>query len=138
MIETYRGVVYPYQLDHMGHMNVQWYTEKFDEANWHLFSRAGLSAAYFREHNKGMAAVQQTTKYHAEALAGDLLQCRSGVMDIHEKTLFILHEMYNTETQKLIATTELICAHLDRETRHACPFPLAVRDAAKLLLIKPD
>ncbi len=26
MIESYRGVVYPSQLDHMGHMNVQWYS----------------------------------------------------------------------------------------------------------------
>ena len=31
MIETYRGVVYPNQLDHMDHMNVQWYTSRFDE-----------------------------------------------------------------------------------------------------------
>ena len=24
-LETYRGVVYPWQLDHIGHMNVQFY-----------------------------------------------------------------------------------------------------------------
>ena len=28
---TYRGVVYPWQCDHMGHMNVMWYAGKFDE-----------------------------------------------------------------------------------------------------------
>ena len=43
MIETYRGVVYPIHLDHMGHMNVQWYTSKFDEATWHLCSALGMS-----------------------------------------------------------------------------------------------
>ena len=43
MIETYRGVVRPHHLDHMGHMNVQWYTAKFDEATWHFFSLLGLS-----------------------------------------------------------------------------------------------
>src|SRR5215470_11750022 len=29
---TARSVVYPWQCDHMGHMNVMWYTGKFDEA----------------------------------------------------------------------------------------------------------
>lgn len=28
---TYRGVVYPWQCDHMGHMNAMWYVGKFDE-----------------------------------------------------------------------------------------------------------
>ena len=31
---TYRGTVYPWQCDHMGHMNVMWYVGKFDEASW--------------------------------------------------------------------------------------------------------
>jgi len=30
---TYRGLVYPWHCDHMGHMNVMWYTGKFDEAS---------------------------------------------------------------------------------------------------------
>src|SRR5262249_6078235 len=36
---TARSVVYPWQCDHMGHMNVMWYTGKFDEATWHLFNQ---------------------------------------------------------------------------------------------------
>ena len=30
-ILTYRGTVYPWHCDHMGHMNVMWYVGKFDE-----------------------------------------------------------------------------------------------------------
>jgi acyl-CoA thioester hydrolase len=30
-ILTYRGTVYPWQRDHIGHMNVMWYVGKFDE-----------------------------------------------------------------------------------------------------------
>jgi acyl-CoA thioester hydrolase len=29
---TYRGTIYPWHCDHMGHMNVMWYVGKFDEA----------------------------------------------------------------------------------------------------------
>lgn len=52
MIETYRGVVYPNQLDHMGHMNVQWYTSKFDEATWHFFSHLGITNNYITVNKK--------------------------------------------------------------------------------------
>ena len=45
MIETYRGVVYPWHCDHMGHMNVMWYVGKFDEATWNLFAQVGVTAA---------------------------------------------------------------------------------------------
>ena len=38
---TYRGMVYPWQCDHMGHMNVMHYVGKFDEAAWNLFYRPG-------------------------------------------------------------------------------------------------
>ncbi len=36
-IKTYQGTVYPWNCDHMGHMNVQFYVAKFDEAIWNLF-----------------------------------------------------------------------------------------------------
>jgi acyl-CoA thioester hydrolase len=29
MIETYRGAIYPWHCDHMGHMNVMWYVGKY-------------------------------------------------------------------------------------------------------------
>ena len=43
MIETYRGAVYPWHCDHMGHMNVMWYVGKFDEATWNLFATLGVT-----------------------------------------------------------------------------------------------
>src|SRR4051812_38521462 len=33
---TYRGVVYPWHCDHLGHMNNMWFAGKFDEASWNL------------------------------------------------------------------------------------------------------
>ena len=40
---THRGVVYPWQCDQMGHMNVMWYVGKFDEATWQMFAQMGLT-----------------------------------------------------------------------------------------------
>jgi acyl-CoA thioester hydrolase len=68
---TYRGTVYPWQCDHVGHMNIMCYVGKFDEANWNLFARIGLTPSYLRETGRGMAAVQQNISYKRELLAGD-------------------------------------------------------------------
>src|SRR5476649_996253 len=74
---TYRGTVYPWQCDHVGHMNIMWYVGKFDEANWNLFARVGLTPTYLRQSGRGMAGVQQNISYRHELLAGDIGQKRA-------------------------------------------------------------
>ena len=66
LVETYRGTVYPWHCDHMGHMNVMWYVGKFDEATWNLFASFGVTAAFLRDQRRGMAAVQQNITYRRE------------------------------------------------------------------------
>ena len=136
MIETYRGAVYPGQMDHMGHMNVQWYTAKFDEGTWQLFSSVGITPSYIRENNRGMAGLEQTTKYKAEVLAGDLLHVKSKIIEVKDKTIRFIHIMYNSETEIEVATTELIVVHLDRVQRKACPLPKAISEKCMTLLDK--
>ena len=128
MIETYRGVVYPDQLDHMDHMNVKWYTAKFDEATWHLFSAIGITSEYMREQTRGMAALEQNTLYKAEARAGDLLLVKSRVLEIRGKIVKFLHIMLNAETLEEAARTELVTVQIDRATRKSCPIPTNVLD----------
>ena len=135
MIETYRGVVYPDQLDHMGHMNVRWYTAKFDEAAWHLFSYVGVTNGYIREQEKGMAALEQLTKYKAEVMAGDLLVVRSKMLEVKEKTIRFLHTLYNAETEAEVATSELLAVHLDRKKRKSSALPADIRAKCEALVV---
>ena len=134
MIETYRGVVYPNQLDHMDHMNVQWYTSKFDEATWHLFSAVGITNRYIIENQKGMAAIEQITKYKSEVVAGDLLLIKSKILEVSEKTIRFIHNMYNAETGREVATSELLGVHIDREKRKSCALPDDIKAKCKALI----
>src|SRR5262245_47104193 len=70
---NYRGTVYPWQCDHVGHMNIMWYVGKFDEANWNFLARLGLTPNYVRGSGRGLAAVQQNISYKREMVAGDLV-----------------------------------------------------------------
>ncbi len=129
---TYRGAVYPWQCDHIGHMNVMWYVGKFDEATWHFFTGLGLTPSYLRNENRGMAAVQQNITYLSELQAGDVVVVRSRLLEMREKVVRFQHEMTNAETGEVAARTELTAVHLDRDARRACAFPEALRaDAQK-------
>ena len=86
-ILSYKGTVYPWHCDHMGHMNVMWYVGKFDEATWHLFARLGLTPAVLREGRQGMAAVQQNIAYKRELMAGDIVEVESRILEIREKVI---------------------------------------------------
>lgn len=133
VIETYRGIVHMSQLDHMGHMNVQFYTAKFDEAAWHLFAALGLDLKYMNDTNTGMAAVEQTTKYMAELMAGDLLVIKSEVLELKEKTIRFKHYMYRLGDNVLSSTTELVGVHMDREVRKSVVLPQFVSEKVAAL-----
>jgi acyl-CoA thioester hydrolase len=135
MIETYRGVVYPNQIDHMDHMNVQWYTSKFDEATWHLVSAVGITNKYMHDNKRGMAALEQITKYKSEIIAGDLLVIKSKFLEVKDKTLRFLHIMYNAETEKEVSTSELLGVHLDQMKRKSCIFTNNIRSKCEALIV---
>jgi acyl-CoA thioester hydrolase len=133
-IETYRGFVYPWSLDHIGHMNVQFYTGRFDEATWHLFARIGITQTFLKENRRGMAALDQHTQYKREVLVGSLLHITSELLEIKRKTVRFMHRMYNSETGEEVASTELVAAFLDAEQRRATEFPPSILLAAQALL----
>ena len=125
---TYRGTVYPWHCDHMGHMNVMWYVGKFDEATWQLLAAVGLTAARLRQDGMGMVAVEQHIEYKRELLAGDLLTIHSSVQEVREKSLILVHEMTNQETQELAARTTLTGVCIDIATRRGRPLPADIRE----------
>ena len=129
---TYRGTVYPWQCDHVGHMNIMWYVGKFDEANWNLFARVGLTPSYLRDSGSGMAAVQQNITYRRELLAGDIVEIKSSLLEIRERSIRFRHEMRNAETGEVAAV------HMDRGARKSAPFAETIRRAAAKLLVFPE
>ena len=128
---TYRGTVYPWHCDHMGHMNVMWYAGKFDEASWNLLASIGLTSSYLRDSNRGVVAVEQCLAYKKELLAGDTIFVRSRVLEARERVILFAHEMVNAQTLEVAATSHFTAVHIDRGTRKACPLPLHVQAALR-------
>src|ERR1700742_5072570 len=97
-IETYRGFVYPWHVDHVGHMNVQFYTARFDEATWHFLNQLGLSPTHFKASGCSAVAADQRTRYKREVLGGSLLHVTTELIELGRKSLRFTHRMYDTDT----------------------------------------
>jgi len=127
---TYRGMVYPWQCDHMGHMNVTWYTGKFDEACWQLLSMLGLNPTRFAQEGTGMAAVEQHIQYKRELLAGQAVTIQSALLEVEDKSIHMLHKMIDDASGEVSATTVVVGVHLDATLRKAISIPEDVRERA--------
>ena len=134
LVETYRGAVYPWHCDQMGHMNVMWYVGKFDEATWNLFASMGVTTAFLKQNQRGMAAVQQNITYKRELLAGDTVVVRSAFLEVREKVAKFVHEMRHAVTGELAATCVLTGVHIDARTRKSCPFPPEILERGRNLV----
>ena len=134
LVETYRGTIYPWQCDHMGHMNVMWYVGKFDEATWNLFAAIGITAAFLKESRRGMAAVQQNITYRRELHAGETVAIRSAFLEVRDKVAKFVHEMRNGVTGEISAICVLTGVHTDSQTRKSCPFPAEIVERARGLV----
>ena len=134
LLETYRGAVYPWHCDHMGHMNVMWYVGKFDEATWNLFASFGVTAAFLQDQRRAMAAVQQNITYRRELHAGDTVAIRSALLEVRAKVARFVHEMRNAQSGELAALCELTGVHIDAHTRKSCAFPPEILARARGLV----
>ena len=74
-------------IDHVGHMNVQFYTARFDEATWQFLAQLGLTPSFLTRNHRSAVAVEQRTQYKRELVAGSLItsrrsSCRSAGRDL--------------------------------------------------------
>jgi acyl-CoA thioester hydrolase len=127
---TYRGLVYPWHCDHMGHMNVMWYAGKFDEACWQLLAMLGLQPSRFVRDGTGMAAVEQHIQYKREVHAGDAVTIQTALLEVKDKSIRMLHKMVHDASGEIAATTVVVGVHIDASLRKAIRLPEDVRQRA--------
>jgi len=131
--ETYRGVVYPWMIDHVGHMNVQFYTARFDEASWQFLAQLGLTPAFLKRNHRSAVAVEQRIQYKRELLAGSLVHIATELISLGRTSIRFVHHMYDSETAEEVAASELVGVYFDVDIRSAAPLPPSVYRRAREL-----
>jgi acyl-CoA thioester hydrolase len=135
LLLTYRGLVYPWQCDHMGHLNVAFYTAKFDEATWQMFGAIGITPEYIRRQLHGVAATRQNLTYRRELQPGALVTIHTAILEMQRRKIRFYHEMRDDADGALAATATITGVFLDMVTRKACPFPDEIVQAAAPLMV---
>jgi acyl-CoA thioester hydrolase len=123
---TYRGAIYPWHCDQMGHANAAWYVGRFDEATWGFLLDCGLPGSYFRSTNWGMVATELKVTYRRELLAGDVISVFTKLSAITKRSVRIEHALRLDESGAIAAVCEVTAAHIDRSRRKVAPFPPAI------------
>ena len=119
---SFRGSVNTWECDDNAHMNVQFYVARASDGAFFLRHELGLTPSAIRNSSRTMIALEEHCRFHRELFAGDMMTMRTRLIDMHEKTLVVLHELLNGGTGELAASIVAVSASFDMETRRLVPW----------------
>jgi len=127
MEQLHTSTVTPDQIDHLGHMNVRFYTVMAGIGAQELITRLGLGGEGGRE----IRPLDIHVRHHHEQLVGARLEVRGGVLDARPDRLRIYEELANLDSGELAATFVIGMIPLAGEGRRTINVPESVLDRAR-------
>lgn len=137
LIEVARNSVQSWEIDQMGHMNVQFYVDRAADGLAALAIHLGVGPAYMREHGRRLIASSQHIRFLRERRVGAPFYLRAGVLDGDDYGLTIYQEMVAPTSGHVAATFTMSATLRDIATGAACELPQAVRAKALALNVEP-
>ena len=125
--ETNRGVVFPWQCDHYGHLNVRYYTHFFDDAGFQIWSLIGLTLKEILDHSVHPVVAEIKVSFLQELKAGSLIIVKGGFTRVGTKSIGHRQLMYNVDTGVLCATQDTVEVFFDPKTRTSAEIPDDIR-----------
>jgi acyl-CoA thioester hydrolase len=115
----------------MGHMTTRHYIAMFDDASYHfLYKIFNWSGSDSHEKNIGWADVKHTIEYKFEVSAGQLLCISGKLTKVGTKSITVMYEMTERESNKVVASLESVSVLFDTKARKAVPLTDKMRDQA--------
>ena len=130
-VETYRGIVYRWEVDHNDHLTVAYYFARFADAALGLLDTLGLGAGYTRRRGRVCVTADCYVRYLRELRVGDITHIASGVIAAEADVLVLGHKVFNSETGEVCTTVEQRLRHVDTKRHAARPFTPTQRRAAE-------
>jgi len=110
-LETYRGTVFRWEVDHNDHFTVAYYLARIADAGRAMLHAIGAAVA---------PTVDCFISYRRELRAGDVMHVNTGVLAIDGESLLLGHKMFDSASGELCTTVEQrVRAKLGAESRTA-------------------
>ena len=120
-LETYRGIVYRWEVDHNDHLTVAFYFARLGDATLTLLDSLGLGRDYTRRRGNLCLTADCYVRYVRELRVGDIMHVVSGVIAVERDALVLGHKLFNSETGEVCTTVEQRVRHVDARRRTAGP-----------------
>jgi acyl-CoA thioester hydrolase len=144
LLEVGGGTVAAGWIDYNGHMNVVHYRAAFDLATDGLFAYLGFAPDQYNvQVGATLMVLEEHTRYHSEATAGDAYRVLAHLIGHSAKKLHYLFYMENLTRGSLAATHEEIALHVELSRRRSTPLPaeglaaIEALEAAQAVLPRP-
>jgi len=98
-LETYRGIVYRWEVDPNDHLTVAYYFARIADAAQGLLRALGLGPSDAR-------TVDCFVRYQRELRVGDIMHVDSGVIGTEDDTLLLGHKLFDSGAAALCTTVE--------------------------------
>lgn len=94
----------------------------------------GTTIEYLQKRNWGIAVVEQHIQYLREVVEDDLIQIKSWLTRIGNKSFSVHHEMRSRELDEVVSTMKVSLVILDKTQRKAVPIPAEIKEKMEALL----
>jgi acyl-CoA thioester hydrolase len=131
MIETCRGSVTAWEVDHVGHFTVAYYHQRIEDAGFVLLEALGLGPTYVQSQGRGCPTTECLVRYQRELRGGDIYHVRSGVVAVEDAALVLGHKLFDSSSGVLCTTVEQRVAHAGLAEGAPIPLAAASRRAAE-------
>lgn len=111
-IETYRGIVFPWDVDIVGHFTVASYFARLEDATLGALEAIGLGPSYMERERRACMTVDCYVRYVEELRDGDILHVQSGVIAADDEGVLLGHKFFNSDTGAVCTTVEQRTLHV--------------------------
>jgi len=134
-VHTFKGAVLASEYDVASHMNSRMYVSRFDQATWFLLHAIGVTPASIKQQELRVAIVRQNYQFLEELRGGELVEIKSGFLAVGDKYFRFIHQMFNYETGKMVATCDSVAVQASLQTGKSVPLSTYLQDKAKRHLV---
>ncbi|WP_298918138.1 acyl-ACP thioesterase [uncultured Algimonas sp.] len=106
--QTWAGDCSAWECDELGHLNMSFYLDKFEQARMGLFVRLGLTHAFRPDAHSTVRSRDIHIKYLSEARPGSPLRIESALIALHDETAEVGHVMYHRDGRMAASLREIV------------------------------
>lgn len=134
-VHTFKGAVLASEYDFASHMNSRMYVSRFDQATWFLLHAIGVTPASMKQKNLRVAIVRQNYQFLEELRGGELVEIKSGFLTVGEKYFRFIHQMYDDESGRMVATCDSAAVQASLESGKSVALTAGLQEKAKRYLV---